>query len=69
LEWISRNESGIDGFNLYRSPTLAEHGVQLNASLVLPSAPPDGGWHNFWLDTETAPGQTAYYWLEVVQPD
>jgi uncharacterized repeat protein (TIGR01451 family) len=69
VEWVTRNESGIDGFNLHRSATPGGPEVQINATLIPASAPPDGSWQYFWLDRGVAPGQTAYYWLEIVQPE
>ncbi|MCX6029515.1 MAG: C25 family cysteine peptidase [Chloroflexi bacterium] len=69
IEWTTRNETGINGFNLYRSRTDGEHGVQLNPELIPATAPPDGSGDYSLRDTGTLPGQVAYYWLEIAQPE
>ncbi len=69
LTWDTRNESGLVGFNLYRSNSPAEMGKRLNQGLILPSAPPDGSGHYAYLDAGIAPGQRVYYWLEIVMAD
>lgn len=67
LEWMTRNETGIDGFNLYRSRSAGELGGRLNGELIPASAPPEGSGSYTLRDAGTLPGQVAFYWLEIVQ--
>ena len=67
LEWMTRNETGIDGFNLYRSRSAGELGDRLNGELIPASAPPEGSGSYTLRDAGTLPGQVAFYWLEIVK--
>ncbi len=67
LAWETASEYDNLGFNLYRSVSLQEQGVQVNSSLI-PSRSPGGGegaTYTF-LDATARPGQTYYYTLEDV---
>lgn len=67
LSWETATERDNAGFNLYRSTTLDDVGVQLNEKFI-PSKSPggDGGYSYAFLDATALPGLTYYYTLEDV---
>ncbi|HSN77466.1 MAG TPA: cohesin domain-containing protein [Anaerolineae bacterium] len=65
VAWESASELDNQGFNLYRA---LEPAAPEDLLAFIPSQAP-GSSHGFayaWLDSDVAPGQTVYYWLEDV---
>jgi predicted extracellular nuclease len=63
LEWTTGLETGLVGFNLYRSTSPSGPRQQLNSSL-LPGGGGDGSYA--YEDTTVVPGTRYYYWVEAV---
>lgn len=66
LHWTTTSESGLTGFNLYRSEIKTNTFTQLNSSLISAQYFPSGGSYHF-SDTVTS-GRSYLYWLELVKP-
>jgi hypothetical protein len=66
LEWATVMESGLLGFNLYRSND-GIGWVKINPQLILPQAMPGENFTEYrFLDREVIPGQDYLYRLEVL---
>lgn len=63
IRWVTADEEGVFGFNLYRSQDAAQPGPRVNRELL--AATGDGSYR--YVDVEAGSGQ-LYYWLEVVGP-
>lgn len=71
LSWNTVSETNLLGFNLYRSEGLDGPQIQLNSDLIpaSQSGNPDGDAYGPLTDTGLEPGNTYYYWLEVIHLD
>lgn len=65
LEWLTLIETDLTGFNVYRSSNPLEHGKQINTDFIEGTAPPDQGAKYTFADSQAAPGNRVYYWLQV----
>ncbi len=67
LDWVTANEVGLVGFNLYRSDTLGGVKQKLNPSLIPAQTPGSltGNSYQFQ-DGTVVSGKTYYYWVELV---
>jgi hypothetical protein len=67
VDWSTSIETGLAGFNLYRSRTIGGERVQLNQSLIPAEAiDPLLGTDYMFDDHSIQPGDVYYYWLEMV---
>jgi hypothetical protein len=68
LTWQTVSEIANQGFNIRRSSTSTGPGLLVD--YVPSQAPGSGQGADYqWLDTDVAPGETYYYWLEQVSTD
>jgi hypothetical protein len=64
LEWSADYETGLSGFNLYRSTVPVKPSNALNGLTLIPTH--TSPFEYTYLDSTAAAGQTYYYWLEIV---
>jgi len=70
LTWETESDFNTLGFNLYRATTQDGERERLNSELIPTQTPgvPLGAVYTFF-DPDVIPGETYYYWLEVVESD
>ena len=67
LEWETTSEVNLTGFNLYRAPSPNEVPVKINPHVIAPETPGSGTGNPYHFDDqEIIPGETYYYWLELI---
>ncbi len=66
IEWATRLERDIVGFNVYRTNNLALRGTLVNATMIPAEAPPGGGAIYSLFDPTPAKLETIYHRLEVI---
>ncbi len=64
VRWVTRSETGVEGYNVYRTTVPHLRGKRVNPELIRSAAPPEAGAEYTLLDTGVTPGETIYYWLE-----
>jgi len=68
LEWVTGNEVGLLGFNLYRSDTPGGVKDKLNTSLIPATTPGELSGNTYeYVDETVVAGETYYYWIELVK--
>jgi len=69
VEWVTASELNTAGFNVYRSTSLTESPLKLNAQLIPSSSDPLTGASYQYTDRDLSPGTTYYYFVEEVERD
>ncbi len=69
IEWSTASEFETVGFNIYRSETPTEPGVQVNTELIPASEDSQTGGDYKYTDKNVEPGKMYYYFLEDVSSD
>jgi len=67
VQWITSNEVGVQGYNVYRSETLIGEIVKLNAELIPPQGypgSPEGHTYYYYDTTYDQESKMLFYWLE-----
>ena len=67
LDWVTANEIGLLGFNLYRSETLDGVKHKLNADLIPAEHPGQMQGASYQFSDIVDQGKRYYYWLELVK--
>jgi hypothetical protein len=67
LQWSARNEKGVYGYLVYRSPRREGPYRRINPEIIhaRPVMPPATSTYRF-VDTEVEPGRTYYYYLDTI---
>lgn len=66
IQWTTENEIDVLGYNLYRSDTPDGEFVQVNSTLIKPSADPLVSHEHTYTDEGRVRGRTYYYILETI---
>jgi len=67
LDWVTSNEVGLEGFNLYRSESVDGTRIMVNASLIPAQKPGQMEGGQYYFNDAVEQGKHYYYWIELVK--